>query len=142
MLDTLPAELLASAILSCLDARALGQVAVTNRAVHRLATADEAWRPLLLLLGFTAQGLRLWQESGAAAQPGRRAPSLMQLFALADRYHEALEFEVLSHRNGHYLIYGHYLIIIIRCIIIINLGALAPQWPNFPRHSPHRRPNS
>ena len=92
----LPAELLASAILSRLDARSLSCVALASRAVHRLATADAAWRALLLAQGFTAQGLALWQGEG------EQRPSLMKLFAFADRYHEALEFEVLSHRHSSF----------------------------------------
>ena len=100
-MDLLPAELLAAGVLSRLDPRSLGRVACTSRAVQRLACADDAWRPLLLAQGMTTAGITLWQEGTPADAQGKR-PSLMQLFAFADRYHEALEFEVLSHRPSAY----------------------------------------
>lgn len=91
-MELLPAELLAAGVLSRLDARSLGRVACVSVAIHKLAIADEAWRPLLLKQGLTESGLALWQRQ-------QLQPSLMQLFAFADRYHEALEFEVLSYKK-------------------------------------------
>jgi hypothetical protein len=126
-MEQLPAELLAGGVLRRLDSRSLGRVACTSRAIHRLASADEAWRPLLLAQGVTAAGLALWkrqrrptheqqqvapvaEEEAAAGEdgPGESSASLMQLFAFADRYHEALEFEVLSHRPSRRGSGGHW----------------------------------
>eukprot|EP01043_Picozoa_sp_COSAG02_P017107 COSAG02_NODE_769_length_17369_cov_8.151013_5_plen_387_part_00 len=109
-MELLPAELLAAGILSRLDSRSLGRVACTSRAVRRLASADGAWRPLLLEQGMTNAGIALWQDEDEAIHGGgqQTRPPLMRLFAFADRYHEALEFEVLSHRPSRTGTGGHW----------------------------------
>jgi hypothetical protein len=55
----------------------------------------------------TNAGIALWQgDTHGSAQD--KQPSLMRLFAFADRYHEALEFEVLSHRASRTGTGGHW----------------------------------
>jgi hypothetical protein len=102
-MEELAAELLV-AVLVHLDTRSLVRLCCTSRAVRKAAMSDEAWRPQLLTQGVTEAGMALWQQGRLGGGGSDRAttdatPRLIHLFLFADRYHEAIEFEVLSHRR-------------------------------------------